>query len=188
MHCLLPSWLKTVWPGNGASSTVHHKSTRNYKDACNMDPFKRLRSRLYAAAGRSGSLEAEEEEYAWLAPGCLKPFVQGDGADSNPSTGLQADPNLQACIAAADRAVSAQRPASASASADPRQSGDEDADPEASGWPNAETDSDGGGFLSFPRKVTQLQFFAFVGYRPAGDLALPELCCGLGSLRQVQPY
>ena len=100
------------------------------------------------AAGRSGSLEAEEEEYAWLAPGCLKPFVQGDGVGSKPPAGLQADPNLQACIAAAERAVSAQRPASAATSADPRQSGDEDVELDGSAWPNAESDSDGGGWHS----------------------------------------
>ncbi len=70
--------------------------------------------------------------------------MQGDGASSNPSSVLSADPNLQACIAAAERAVSAQRPASAAASADPRQSGDDDAEPDSSAWPNAESDSDGG--------------------------------------------
>ncbi|KAK9839116.1 hypothetical protein WJX74_009858 [Apatococcus lobatus] len=98
---------------------------------------------MQISAGRSGSSEAEEEEYAWLAHGCLKPFVQGDGVGSKPA-GIQADPTLQACIAAAERAVSAQRPASAATSADPRQSGDEDAELDGSAWPNAESDSDGG--------------------------------------------
>lgn len=73
--------------------------------------------------------------------------MQGDGVGSKPPAGLQADPNLQACIAAAERAVSAQLPASAEASGDPRQSGDEDADVEGSAWPNADSDSDGGGSM-----------------------------------------
>ena len=56
---------------------------------------------------RAGEMAAgEEAEYAWLTQPSLKPFNQGDlfGDADAPRTG---DTTLQACVAAAERAMHA---------------------------------------------------------------------------------
>ena len=60
--------------------------------------------RCTAAAGETAA--GEEAEYAWLAQPSLKPFNQGDlfGDAEAPRTG---DTTLQACVAAAERAMRA---------------------------------------------------------------------------------
>lgn len=51
-----------------------------------------------------GAGESEDAEYAWLQAESLRPFSAGD-ASGNPDGILSGDATLQACVAAADRAV-----------------------------------------------------------------------------------
>ena len=64
-------------------------------------PFAKLIVCLAAAVGEG---EGEEAEYAWLQAESLKPFSAGD-TSGNPDGVLSGDPTLQACVAAADRAL-----------------------------------------------------------------------------------
>ena len=51
-----------------------------------------------------GEGEGEEAEYAWLQADSLKPFTAGDST-GNPDGVLSGDATLQACVAAAKRAL-----------------------------------------------------------------------------------
>lgn len=60
------------------------------------------------AAATEGA-EAEEAEYAWLQADSLKPFTSR-ASTGNPDGVLSGDATLQACVAAADRALQVSMP------------------------------------------------------------------------------
>lgn len=120
--------------------------------------------------GAPGSREAvEEAEYAWLPVDCLKPFGIGDGSGAGDGS-MPIDGTLQACVAAAERAVEElekQRIAAAAAAAAAAERGEELSQRHS----EDKSDSDGGAcaFIGFaalnigPRSgyFCAFQFFVF---------------------------
>ena len=106
----------------------------------------------------TGGVEGEEAEYAWLPIHCLKPFEPQDATkDENH---INEDPNLSACIKAAEKVLADLHHAKQSDTNGHAAEGD------------ADSDSDGGQPPSFPDELVQeLCFFVCAQHTYA--------CCAL---------